>query len=1020
MSGNDEPRGVPSAGTSLAAGDYVHLAATPGVVGVVVRISQSAGEPRVHVFHDGREHTYFARQLERHAPESSEQATAAEMKSRLAAHLVTRPSSSQIYSFDSGRIEYEPYQFRPVLKLIAADRPRLLIADDVGVGKTIEAGLIIKELQARQRLESILVVCPKPLVVEGKWRAELKRFDEDFAELDSATLRHCIEELRLEGRWPARYRKAILPYSLLDERFLLGSLEGRKKVRGLVGLEPPVAFDLVIVDEAHHVRNPSTWRHRAVEYLLGHAEAAVLISATPVQTSSSDLFQLLKLLRPDRFTDLDEFDRMREPNAAIARAETYARAGGADWVGDVKKELGAALSTSWGPVLRAEPTFLVLQELLESNDSSDRARVRAVRAIQSLNTFARLINRTRRRDIGAFTVRRPEAPAINFTVEQARLYDDVMNLAARIVASRGHGLSVEFLLSTFRRQASSSLNGLAPFIFDMLAGRLGDEEFSELDVDTASAAVNPSALAQFRAEIEAIAVRARGLVGDPKLDALLAIVGEKQALENNKLLVFSSFRHTLAYLYDTLNDRGVRVGLVHGGHDDDHRRLARSRFALDRSDPDAFDVLLSSEVGTEGLDNQFCDALVNYDIPWNPMRIEQRIGRIDRRGQLSESISIKNLVVSGTIDELVYSRCLERIGLFQASLGASEEILGELAEGIRSIALDLRLSDAQRAAKLQQLADNGLARIEEQAQLEEKEAALFGLEVQKEADDGVDRARSPWLASSVLAPLVGEYLVDRGISRGASLTAKGALTLRPRADSLKRLREDSKRLALADGSFAPWMAWLSEGGGPGRPVTFDPEVAAASGADLLSVTHPLVRSAALWKAADGELTVGLRAASTGDLPPGRYPFVVVGWDYLGVKPDFQLGVVSAKDAPEDSLLAALFAASDAAVSPSHEERDALAEQQFSRWEQRRDLHREATRALAEARRVSLEISHSAVVAQRQQQVETIEDPRIRVMRQSQLEGAHAEFEASIAELEAATMRCDLRMSVLVTGLLEVV
>jgi superfamily II DNA/RNA helicase len=115
--------------------------------------------------------------------------------------------------------------------------------------------------------------------------------------------------------------------------------------------------------------------------------------------------------------------------------------------------------------------------------------------------------------------------------------------------------------------------------------------------------------------------------------------------------VFSTFRHTLGYLEGHLRARGVRVGLVHGAVPDDERRDLRARFAKARTDPEALDVLLSSEVGTEGLDYQFCDALVNYDLPWNPMRIEQRIGRIDRRGQASETVAIKNLVVAGTVDD---------------------------------------------------------------------------------------------------------------------------------------------------------------------------------------------------------------------------------------------------------------------------------------------------------------------------------------------------------------------------------
>jgi SNF2 family DNA or RNA helicase len=249
--------------TEPVPGAMVRLRARPEVVGVVTAIDRAAPENRVAVFHDGAVHTYFVSQLEPAEMSDSPVAKVDQLISGLVANqLRASSSSSTIFSFNSGRIDYEPYQFRPVMKLIAADRPRILIADDVGVGKTIEAGLILKELQARQRLESVLVICPKPLVLEDKWRIELKRFDEDFVALDSSTLRYCIEETHLEGRWPARFRKAILPYSLLDEKLLFGEEAGSRSRPGLLALVPPATFDLVIVDEAHHVRNADTWRHR--------------------------------------------------------------------------------------------------------------------------------------------------------------------------------------------------------------------------------------------------------------------------------------------------------------------------------------------------------------------------------------------------------------------------------------------------------------------------------------------------------------------------------------------------------------------------------------------------------------------------------------------------------------------------------------------------------------------------------------------------------------------------------------
>ena len=154
-------------------------------------------------------------------------------------------------------------------------------------------------------------------------------------------------------------------------------------------------------------------------------------------------------------------------------------------------------------------------------------------------------------------------------------------------------------------------------------------------------------------------------------------------------MVFSSFRHTLAYLYTHLKSDGFRVGMVHGGTPDDERVELRDCFEGSAEERASLDVMLFSEVGCEGLDYQFCDCIVNYDLPWNPMRIEQRIGRIDRRGQQSEHVTIINLITPGTVDADIYERCLLRIGVFESALGGSEEILGEITTELREIAEEL-------------------------------------------------------------------------------------------------------------------------------------------------------------------------------------------------------------------------------------------------------------------------------------------------------------------------------------------
>ncbi len=1012
-------RSEPESTRGLAPGSFIRLVAQPKVKGVVIGISDGIKERQVRVFHDGITNTYFESQIEIEAFESGSQIPIEELLASITAATLSHPSSSHLFSFNSGRIEYEPYQFRPVMKLISADRPRLLIADDVGVGKTIEAGLIIKELQARQPLDSVLVICPKQLVVENKWRNELRRFDEDFVELDSGLLRYCLDEARLEGQWPGRYRKAILPYSLLDERLLLGAEESRLKKHGLLALNPPIKFDLVIVDEAHHVRNTDTWRHRVVKHFLANAEAAVLISATPIQTSSNDLFNLLQLLRPDVLFGPADFERMREPNAFIARAEEIARSGREGWQAEALKEFNEALGTTWGSaVMTADPRSQRLRELLEETGENPENRINAVRSLQSLNTFSGLINRTRRRDIGAFTVRSPETVEVEFTQAQMEVHSELLDICSRIVGNRQPNMSVEFLLSTLKRQASSCINGLAPFISDLLESRLSSEELSEADLEGEWSA--PDTPLGFRSEIQGLAVKASLLEEDPKLSALLAIISEKQRLDNNKLLVFSTFRHTLGYLLPRLKNEGVRVGLVHGAVKDDDRREIRSRFALDRREPDALDVLLSSEVGTEGLDNQFCDALVNYDIPWNPMRIEQRIGRIDRRGQKSEVVSIKNLIVRDTIDAKVYHRCLERIGVFRQALGGSEEIMGELTREMRAIADDLTLSEAQRDKKLQQLADNKLARVVEQSELEQREASLFGLTVQKSDDLGVESASSLWLKGPQLVTLVKQYLALRGFKYSETVFARPVAVLRPDKELRAALLADARDLKLGVSAATSWMRWLENDSDASRRLTFDPQLATGVDVELLNPTHPLLRAAAELMASRSSTPEVSLKIQTDDIPPGRYPFAIHCWKTLGIKNSQDIRVLTLNPSLDKIVERLLPVSMNGDAIRTDDEMIQIKNRHYELWANLRAEHVEQTQAHTRAQLASLQLSHKSRIAQIEDQLIVASHENIKRMKESELKSAEADFGKRKADLESSIDRCDVVSTELCIGILEVI
>lgn len=1006
-----------AAAAGFAPGALVRLKARPELTGVVTQVAEAGSRSRLTVFHGQLTQTYYESQLELVETKSGQLLSAEDLKARLTAAHVLHPSVSRLYSLNSGRIDYEPYQYRPVMKLINADRPRLLIADDVGVGKTIEAGLIIKELQARQKLDSILVICPKPLVVEDKWRSELKRFDEDFAHLDSSTLRHCVDETRAEGRWPARYRKAILPYSLLDEKLLLGDDTRRRARAGLVSLMPPVKFDLVIVDEAHHVRNSNTWSHRVVKHFLDSAEAAVLISATPIQTGSDDLRTLLRLLRPDTFGDNQAFDLMREPNTHLGNLESAIRVAADGWQAAALEALEGALATPWGSrVLKADPRAQQVHDILGQDVVTDRERVRVLRLAQALNTFSSLINRTRRRDIGSFTTRKPETFEVDFTPEQAAVHADLLDLAGRISTSKGHGQSLDFVLSTLQRQAASCLNGLAPFVEDLLQHKLTPEELSEADAEVDS--LDTLALESFVTEIQEVAERASALTEDPKLDRLLSYVDEKRQLHNNKLLLFSTFRHTLRYLFTHLEATGARVGLVHGGIPDDERRDLRTRFAKHKDEPDAIDVLLSSEVGTEGLDYQFCDALVNYDLPWNPMRIEQRIGRIDRRGQQSESIAIKNLVVSGTVDAVIFDRCLSRIGVFRRALGGSEAILGELTREIRRIGEDLTLSDSEREQRLQQLADNKIRRIQEQEELEEREGALFGLPLKKLDEEGVEQAASPWLAPEQLARLVKRYLADKGYERADSLFDRPVSLLRPTKEVRAALAEDHR--LVAPDSTSHWGRWLTGGVDPSRRLTLDPSEAVDNDTELLSPVHELVRAAAA--AQDGfaeQSTVALRITSR-SLEPGLYPVSIHAWTYLGARDDFEVVVTAADNDLSTAVADLLVTASDSTAAAETNGGGDLDERHYLEWTDARASHIDRARSHVESQLASLTTTHHARVELLEDQIATASHENIRRMRESELRSVEDDYLTRSKQLEATIARSDVTTTLLCSGIVEVV
>lgn len=1019
------PPVTPLQTTRFKAGDLVALRSAPATLLPIMEVVLGGAECRYRVFQNNAIATYYESQLQPVAQSGDERAAILlrELHAHLTSLKILSPSTANLFSLRSGRVKFVPYQYRPVLKLIRSDRPRLLIADEVGVGKTVEAGLIIKELKARMDLSSVLVICPKALVAERKWFNEMKRFDEQFTALDGPLLRHCLQETHLEGEWPEQYAKAIVPFSLFDSNLVLGSGTGKMKDKGLNALNPPPKFDLVIVDEAHHIRNSETYLHQGVRFFCDNAQAVLLLTATPVQLGSGDLYTLLNVLRPDLVIDPASFTQMAEPNQHINDAVQYCRKGGGNWQKEARDRLSEISQTEWGRLFLCEsPSFQRIYDRLQDDALTDADRIELVGAIEELYTFSSMINRTRRRDIGVFTTRKPETLTIEFTPQQKRMHDGVLNVVAKILA-RCHGdQNVMFMMTTIRRQAASCLYGLAPFLSGILGRNYDRLEFMELsdsDEETDFSFVDG-----IRSDIESLVAQARSLdAEDPKAAAFLQVLQEKNQRPNNKVLVFSTFRHTLAYLNAKVRNTQVRVGLIHGDIADDERADLRRRFALPKDDEQAIDVLLSSEVGCEGLDFQFCDMLVNYDLPWNPMRIEQRIGRIDRYGQQSETVAIINMVTPGTVDADIYERCLWRIGVFQHAVGGSEEILGQITQELHDIADSFNLSPEERNQRLQQLSDNGIRQIQEEQTLEAKQSELFGLNVPNQAwRDEIRAAENFWLSPAALQACVSTYLADRLASDTEFMLGdKPCKTLRLSQEARTALLADYRKLPRSVEPVArEWEKWL-KGSQPMLTISFDQEAAAENPkVTHLSVVHPLVRQAARYLEITEPKYFTLAVASA-DLPTGNHHFALYRWAKHGFKQDEALVAVADDPQIESAVLELLQTnrSASAAELPNASQCDALDAHHHRKWSEAQANHIAENQLIVEHRIQSLTVSHRARCKAIEDQIKRATNDKIRLMKESELARANADFTRHMAELNVAANSGDIRATAVVFGTLTV-
>lgn len=1010
----------------------VFLTSDSSKIGMVFSVESIGSTHKYDVFIDGGLHTFYDGQIQLlDEPASINWDSIEDFRNNLTAYEINNPSTSNLYSLNSAKIDFVPYQFRPALKLIKSDEPRILIADSVGVGKTIEAGLIIKELEARNELESVLIICPKPLVTERKWELEMKRFDEEFTSLNGDALRETLNDCNRDGKWPLRSKKVILPYSILDDRTYNGTKHRIASNIGLKDLDPAPHFDLVIVDEAHHIRNGSmekdkAFAYKCVKYFCDHASAVVMLTATPLQTSDNDLFTLLNLLRPDVVIDKATFHAMSEPNAYISKCSRIIRSAEKHWQENASSELIDLAGTRWGEnVVSKNPLYQDILKRLEKDAFTREERVQLISDVESLHSFDSMLNRTRRKDIQDFCVRHTHTLSTSFTEPQRELYQELLRFE-QIALSMLHNVStVPFMMSTIKRQASSCVFGLAPHIKDILNHRI-HQLVDDPEVDVENLNLDNSTVDSLKNLAQNVLALADNLPEqDPKFDSMLNIVMEKQQEENNKILLFSTFRYTLNYVERKLTEAGLRVAQINGSIKDEERLILRTRFELPRDDPEALDILLFTEVGSEGLDYQFCNMMINYDLPWNPMKIEQRIGRIDRRGQKSEVVNICNLITEETVDSEIYSRCLLRIGVFERSVGDCEEILGEIGSKIEKIALDSKLSDAERKQKLEAIADNEVRKAQYLTKLEDEQQDLFGFDLTNyTVAQEIQDAESPWLSAGSIQTLVQHYLTAR-IGRNCIFGEGDIKNLRLSSVARIKIREDCQKLSGPTSALKRHWDQFLKGLKPNLPITFNADAAKLSTekgqpVTLISAVHPLVRQAAVFFASGKCSHLSLQYQSD-ELPVGNHAFSVYAWQYVGLSPKVRIVYICENEKIEKELTDILLnATSSTSVAGDFSTNwKTLEEKQVIYWMDARKKYLQDAQAVADYRIESLQSSFNIQKHAISAAIAATTDPSIQKMKAAQLDTAQESSDAKIEKIKNAMRQADIHISLLANGIVEV-
>jgi superfamily II DNA or RNA helicase len=627
-----------------------------------------------------------------------------------------------------------PHQQRAFQRLWQQWPPRLLIADEVGLGKTVQAGLLLRQAWLSGRARRMLVMAPASVLQQ--WQRELReKFGLDWPIYSGRSLDWQRSRFR-----PAGLSRTVDRSSWSTEPFVLVSshlMRRRDRHKELLEAEP---YDLVVLDEAHHARtrreNSSSGGERLrpntlmqlMQQLRQRTKGLLLLTATPMQVSELEVWDLLALLgMPPEWTE-DAFENFfawvekenpDEPTLAYLAGL---------WRSSVLA-FGEAPGNAMPEALRKSP-LRKRKALRALNDIDPLSRRNlGIDIRQGVLSLAKrwtpvqgLISRHSRTLLRAYKqqgsmdlaigTRHVDDRFLESTPEERALYDAVEDfISTQYAQATGQKKSaVGFVMTIYRRRLASSVAALVSTLEKRMAGQQQqleeDAAASEDDDITGDLTLDLEGIqsvfqeVSVQGELDAIGVlldQARPLVGnDSKGAEFLKAIDELQAQGYKQVIVFSQYTDTVDALKALLVGAGRTSLMTFTGRGGELLQRSGEWKALNREatkrdfKQGKADILLCTDAAAEGLNFQFCAALINYDMPWNPMRVEQRIGRIDRIGQTHAQMQIINLHLDGTVEADVYRALKGRIAMFEQVVGKLQPILAKASSSISQATLASR------------------------------------------------------------------------------------------------------------------------------------------------------------------------------------------------------------------------------------------------------------------------------------------------------------------------------------------